>query len=254
MSDSIFMIHGMWGASWHWDNYKAFFEDKGYSCVASTLRFHDVAPQAEPNPQLATTSLLDYADDLEKEIKALGVKPIIMGHSMGGLLAQILASRGLAKAVVLLAPAAPSGIFALTPSVIRSFLSIQMTWGFWRKSTRQTFNEAAYSMMHLLSEQEQKEAYSKLVYESGRAIFEIGHWLFDSTRASKVDESKVSCPVLIMVGAQDRITPASVVRKIAKKYQPVATYKEFANHAHWVLAEPQWQEMAEFALLWLKQK
>lgn len=254
MSDTIFMIHGMWGASWHWDNYKAFFEDKGYQCVASTLRFHDVEPQTAPHPELATTSLLDYADDLEKEIKALGVKPIIMGHSMGGLLAQILASRGLAKAVVLLSPAAPSGIFALTPSVIRSFLSIQMTWGFWRKPTLQTFNEAVYSMMHLLSNQEQKDAYSKLVYESGRVIFEIGHWLFDSTGASKVDEAKVDCPVLILVGSEDRITPASVVRKIAKKYQSVATYKEFSNHAHWVLAEPRWQEIAEYASDWLQQK
>lgn len=121
MTETIFMIHGMWGGAWYWDNYKSFFEAKGYRCVTTTLRFHDMDPKKIPNPQLGTTSLLDYAGDLEEEIQQLGVKLIVMGHSMGGLLAQILGSRGLAKALVLLTPAAPSGIMALKPSVIKSF-------------------------------------------------------------------------------------------------------------------------------------
>jgi pimeloyl-ACP methyl ester carboxylesterase len=175
-----------------------------------------------------------------------------MGHSMGGLLAQILGARGLAKALVLLTPASPSGIVALTPSVVKSFWSIQTTWGFWKKPMRQTFGEAVYSMLHLLSEKEQKETYDKFVYESGRAACEIGYWLFDSKGASKVDESKVTCPVLVVAGAQDRITPASVVRRVARKYKAVSTYKEFENHAHLVLAEPRWQEVAEYVGGWLR--
>ena len=62
------MIHGMWGGGWNWDNFKQFFEKKDYHCLTPTLRFHDVDPGAPPNPQLGTTSLLDYAEDLEKEI------------------------------------------------------------------------------------------------------------------------------------------------------------------------------------------
>ena len=62
-------------------------------------------------------------------------------------------------------------------------------------------------MLHLLPENEQKETYGKFVYESGRAAFEIGYWLLDSKNASKVDESKVTCPVLVVAGAEDRITP-----------------------------------------------
>ena len=95
MSETVFMIHGMWGGSWYWQNYKNHLEARGYRCITSTLRYHDVSPKDAPHPQLGTTSLLDYADDLEKEIRALGVKPIIIGHSMGGLLAQMLAARGL---------------------------------------------------------------------------------------------------------------------------------------------------------------
>jgi len=246
------MVHGMWGGAWYWEKFRSVFEAKGYRCVAVTLPYHDMGPGGIPDPRLGTTSLLDYAEFLEKEIAKLGTKPIIMGHSMGGLLAQILGARSLAKSLVLLTTASPSGIIALKPSVIKSFWSIQTTWGFWRKPTRQTFAEATYSMLNLLSEKEQRETYGKFVYESGRAAFEIGYWLLDLVNASKVDESKVTCPVLVIAGAEDRITPASVVRKVAEKYRN-ATYKEFPNHAHWIMAEPGWQEVAEYISGWLTQ-
>ena len=253
MTDTIFMIHGMWGGPWYWANYRSMFEQEGYRCVAATLLYHDTDPQGTPDPRLGTTSLLDYADALEREIKQLGVKPIVMGHSMGGLLAQILAERGLVKAAVLIAPAAPAGVMALKPSVIKSFWSVQTQWGFWRKPMRQTFSEAAYSMLHLLPEKEQKESYDKFVYESGRAAFELGYWLIDSKSASKVNAAKVTCPVLVVAGAEDRITPASVVRQVAKKYNAVSSYKEFESHAHWMVAEPRWQEVAEYISDWLRQ-
>ena len=174
-----------------------------------------------------------------------------MGHSMGGLLAQILGSRGLAKALVLLTPASPAWIWALKPSVMKTFLRVQLKWGFWKKPMRLTFDEAVYSMMHLLPPGERKEAYEKFVYESGQAAYEIGYWFFDGKEASRVDESKVTCPVLVVAGAKDRITPASVVEKVAKKYKGVSTYKPFPNHAHWVLGEPGWQEVAKCVKDWL---
>jgi pimeloyl-ACP methyl ester carboxylesterase len=93
----------------------------------------------------------------------MGAKPIVLGHSMGGLLAQILASRGLAKALVLLAPASPAGIMALRLSVVKSFWSMQTKWGFWKNPMRQTFEEAAYSMLHLCPAKEQREIYDRFV-------------------------------------------------------------------------------------------
>ncbi len=252
MTDTIVMIHGMWGSSWYWERYKKFFESKGYTCTTPVLRYHDMDPKAVPEAELGRTSLLDYAEDLEKEIKKLPSKPVLMGHSMGGLLSQMLAERGLAKAIVLLTPASPSGILALRMSVIKSFWSVMARWGFWKKPMRQTFDEAVYSMMHLLPLEEQKSSYEKFVYESGRAAFEIGFWLFDGRGASKVDESRVKCPVLVIAGQEDRITPASVVRNVAEKYKSVSTYKEFEHHAHWVVAEPGWQDVAGYAEEWLK--
>ena len=251
MTDTVFMIHGMWGRGWYWQNYKKVFERAGYRCVTTTLRYHDMDPTASPDPRLGSTSLLDYAQDLEQEIRQLGVKPIVVGHSMGGLLAQILGSRGLAKALVLLTPASPSGINPIRLSVLRSFLSVALRWGFWRRPMRQTRNEAVYSMLQLLSPAEQRDAYERFVYESGRAFCEIGFWPLDFRGAARVDEKKISCPMLVVGATQDRITPASVVRRVAKKYRDVATYKEFPNHAHWVVGEPQWEEVADFVLKWL---
>jgi non-heme chloroperoxidase len=253
MAETIVMIHGMWGSGWYWENFKGFFESKGYRCVIPTLRFHDMDPNAVPDPRLGTTSLLDYAEDLEKLIRELQVRPILMGHSMGGLLAQILGSRGLAKALVLLTPASPRGIIALKPSVIKSFWSGLTRWGFWRKPLRQTFAEAAYSMLNLMPFESQKSVYDKFVFESGRAASEIGFWIFDSKKAARVDESKVTCPVLIVAGEKDRIVPVSITRKIAEKYKRVSTYKEFPDHSHWVVGEPGWQEIAEYIKEWLHQ-
>jgi pimeloyl-ACP methyl ester carboxylesterase len=254
MADTIFMIHGMFGGPWYWDNYRSRFEAEGYRCIAPTLLYHDMDPRAVPHPRLGTTGLLDYADQLEQEIARLDEKPILMGHSMGALLAQILGARIPVKALVLLTPASPYGIMAMTPSVIRSFWSVQTTWGFWKNPIRQRFSEAVYSMLHQLPEREQWETYEKFVYESGRAAMQIGYWFFDPTRASSVDDTRVTCPVLVVAGARDRITPASVVRKVARKYNTVSTYKEFENHSHWVVAEPDWLEVADYAVSWLNQQ
>jgi pimeloyl-ACP methyl ester carboxylesterase len=251
MDKTIVMIHGMWGGDWCWDYYKPYFENMGYQCITPILKYHDMDPNDEPDPRLGTISLLDYADDLEKQIRKLDVPVILMGHSMGGLLTQMLASRDLAQAVVLLAPAAPHGLIGLTPSVLKSFWSTLTTWKFWQRPGRQTFKEASYSTLGALPAEMKKEASKKLVYESGRVVFEIGFWPLDSAKASKVDESKVTCPALIIAGAEDKITPASVVRKIANKYKAIAVYREFEQHGHAVLAEPGWQDIAAYTSAWL---
>lgn len=245
------MIHGMWGGSWCWEKYKKFFESKGYTCITPTLRYHNIAPNSIPNKLLGTTSLSDYVDDLKIEVKKLKNNPIIMGHSMGGLIAQILCSQGFAKFLILLAPAAPYGIISIRLSVIKSFYSYFFKWKFWKRPHKQKFKETIYSSLNLLSHREQEKIYKKFVCESGRSIAEIGLSIFDKRKTSDVDENKITCPVLIISGAKDRITPTSVVKKIAKKYQSVSTYKEFINNAHWVIGEPGWENIAVYINNWL---
>ena len=144
-----------------------------------------------------------------------------MGHSAGGLLAQILGVRGLASGLVLLTPAYPNGINALKCSVIRSFWSVLTKWGFWRKPHRLSFKSAVYSMLHLLPEADQKATYERFVYKSEREAAEIDFWLLDVQGAARGDESLVTCPVLVIAEAEDRITPTSEVGKVVKKYKTV---------------------------------
>jgi len=254
MSQTIFMIHGMWCSSWCWENYRPFFEERGYRCLTPPLLYHDANPQDPPDPRLSTTGLLDYVCDLEQQIRRLEERPIIMGHSLGGLLAQILAARNPPRALVLLCPAAPAGILAITPSVLKSFWSIQTQWGFWRKPMFPTFAEAVYAVFHLLTVEEQRRNYARMVHESGRVATQIGYWFLDPKRSSRVDENKITCPILVVSGKLDRITPASVIRRVARKYHPNATYREFDGHAHWLLGEPGWQEVADYVAGWLEKQ
>ena len=253
MSDTVFMIHGMWGGPFYWANYRRVLEARGWRCIATTLPFHDVDPDAPPDPRLGRTSLLDYAAALEREIDALGELPILIGHSMGGLLAQMLCARGKARAAALLAPASPAGIIALTPSVLKSFMPMLLRWGFWRRPMRQPFATAVYSMLHLLPPEEQRSTYARFVYESGRAAYEIGFWPLDLRHASRIDAAAVTCPLLVLTGREDRITPVHVVRRVARRYGTRATCREFDRHAHWLVGEPGWEAIAGELAEWLEQ-
>ena len=188
-------------------------------------------------------------------LEALGGSPVIlMGHSMGGLLAQILGSRQLAKSLILLAPAAPRGIFVFEPSVLNSFFRMMTEkWGFWRRPLKPTFDEAVYAMLHRVPEAEQRKIYNKLCFESGRAVFETGFWLLDRQKASKVKSSSITVPIFIAAGEEDMITPIKVVKKIAKKYRKLQpTFNIYKNHAHWLLAEPGWEKITEDIFSWMK--
>jgi pimeloyl-ACP methyl ester carboxylesterase len=246
------MIHGMYSDAWCWEPFKGYFEKKGYRCRTPTLRHHDRLPEEPPDVKLGKTGLADYAADLEDYIRGLPDKPILFGHSMGGILAQILAARGLARRLVLLAPAPPSGINILKWSVIRSFAGVLQQWGFWHKPHRLSFNAAVYAPLNKLPAGQQQSIYSRLVPESGRVICEIGLWFLDPKRASRVDDRKVTCPVLIVTGSQDRMTPASVARNIHRKYRRVAEFKCFSGHGHWLIGEAGWTGIADFISRWLE--
>ncbi|MBU0546869.1 alpha/beta hydrolase [Patescibacteria group bacterium] len=252
MMKTIVMIHGMGESAWCWDNYKEFFEKKGYNCITPTLRWHDIDSKDTPNPAIGTTSLLDYVSDLEKEIDKLDEQPILIGHSMGGLLAQILAERRSVKALILLSPASPYGVLDLKMSILRSLSPFFRKFAFWKKPIKQDFKAISYSMLNLCPDEEKIRIFDKLVFESGQALSEIGFWFFDPKKAAKINGDKVNCPIMFIVGEEDRITPVSIVRKIAEKYKTVSDFKVFPNHAHWLIGEPGWEKITEYIYDWIE--
>ena len=251
MSRTVVMIHGMFSRAWVWERYRPLFEERGWRCVTPVLRHHDHEPDEPPPEALGTTSILDYVEDLAGVVAGLDEPPVVVGHSMGGLLAQMVAARGLAAAAVLLTPAAPAGIIGISPAVLRSFAGILLTPAFWRKPVLPSWHAALYGLLNgFPDEEERRSIYSRLVPESGRAVFEIGLWPLDRRHAARVPAGQVRCPVLVVGAEHDRATPPGVVRRIARRY-PQAEHHEMAGMAHWVLAQPGWDQVAGLVLEWL---
>jgi len=235
----IFMIHGMWATATFWDNYRDFFIDKGYSTKAMTLLHHGESPET-----LKGIRVMDYIEQAGAEIEKLDSKPIIVGHSMGGLIAQKLAETGLAEKLVLLAPSAPRGISVLTLSVAITF-SANISNVFLKRPFLIPFRNASYGLMNTMSKSEQIKAYQDFVCESGLAAYEIARGEID------VDESKVTCPALVIVGKQDRATPPKAVKRVASKYN--ALYVEYPKYCHHSLTVGSgWQKVAQGILNWLE--
>jgi pimeloyl-ACP methyl ester carboxylesterase len=243
----VLMIHGGFCGPWAWDEFAARFRDAGYDVSAPALRFHD---GAKPAPALATTSLLDYAADLEKQIVAMWAPPILVGHSIGGLLAQMLAARCGIAAAILLAPTAPWGVPPSTLFEIGTAQTLMLRVGFWSMILEPDLNVVAAHSLDRFPEAQRKSVFDKFCPESGRAIFEALHWGLDMRRASEVDIRKVTCPLLFLTGAGDRISPPGTVQRAAALYKN-STFEIMPAMSHWLIGEPGWEAVCDRSLTWL---
>jgi pimeloyl-ACP methyl ester carboxylesterase len=245
------LIHGMWATSDVWRKWRTVLDGRGWQTEAPTLRHHDAPPLAPP-AALGATSLLDYVGDLETRIRALPEPPVIIGHSMGGLIALLLCARGLAAKGVLLAPAPPAGVIAIRPSNLLAFSRIQLNWGWWRKPHRPTLAETLSHTFNTTDAAEAKPLYDSFVHDSGRALFEIALPWLDRRKAASVDPADVTVPLVFVATDKDRLTPAGVVRRSALRFDRVSTYRQYANQGHWVLGQPGWEEIARETVAWLE--
>jgi pimeloyl-ACP methyl ester carboxylesterase len=246
-------IHGMWATPDVWRNWRPFLEARGWQTAAPALRHHEAPPLAPP-AALGTTSLRDYAADLANMLQDLPEKPVVIGHSMGGLLALMLCARGLARAGVLLTPAAPAGVFSLRLSNLKAFARIETRWGWWRKPHRATLSEALSHTFNTTDPREGAELHASFVHDSGRALFELGLPWLDDGKATTIDPRVVTVPLLFVAADKDQLTPPGVVRRAAKRFGHVADYVEYPSQGHWVLGQPGWERIAEDTAAWLDGK
>ena len=245
----VLMIHGAFCGPWVWDGLKQKFEAAGHAVTAPALRFHD---QTRAPAALATTGLADYAADLEDEIAALKAPPILVGHSMGGLLAQMLAARKEIAALVLLAPSAPWGVTPTTLFEIGAAHSMHLQPGYWNQILEPNRDVALAHSLDRLPRDMRDTVYDRFVPESGRATFEIMNWAMDFNQASAVDADAVTAPLLFLTGSDDKINPPSTVASIAALYGTRATAEVLDGMGHWLIGEPGWEKLAERALGWLQ--
>jgi pimeloyl-ACP methyl ester carboxylesterase len=246
----IMMIHGGFCGPWAWDRFAARFRNQGYEVLTPTLRHHG---GGKPPQALATTSLTDYAADLETLIAALDAPPVLVGHSMGGLLAQMVASRVKLAGAVLLAPSAPWGVPPSTLFEIGAAHGLMLRVGFWAMILEPSFAITSAHSLDRFSPAEQKEIFTRFVPESGRATFELLHWGLDMRRASEVEAKKVTCPLLFLAGETDRISPPGTVERAAALYKDRAVCETLPGMSHWLVGEPGWEKVCDRALAWLEE-
>lgn len=248
---TILMVHGAFSAGWAFEKFEEFFQARGYRCIVPDLRHHDIAPRHPPDPALGNTSLLDYLSDLQEIIAGLDTQPILMGHSMGGLLCQMLAVRGHGAGAILLAPSPPAGILPSSPFEMLSAAGVLASGIGWGQTVMPDYYVASQHSLDHLPKRQQREIFERLVPESGYAMHEMLCWILDPHQAARVDTRKVKCPVLAISGTLDPINPPATVRQIAKRYGTHATYRDFQRCSHWLIEGPRWREIAEYCADWL---
>ena len=249
MAHPVVLIHGMWCTSASLSRLAASLRARGFECHVPDLPAHEAGVR---HAEVGSLSLLDYLRYLEQYVaeRRFRQPPILVGHSMGGLLAQLLAPRVDAFALVLLTPASPAGINAVRLRPLLAFSSVLGRPGFWRKPQKPSLARARASVFNGLPPPKQNELHAGMVEESGRAVFEIAFWQLDRAHASRVDPSAIRCPVYIVAAGQDHLVPAAVARKVAARYER-STLRYYPERGHWVIDDGETDEMAGEIAGWL---
>ncbi|HVQ74945.1 MAG TPA: alpha/beta fold hydrolase [Candidatus Binatia bacterium] len=234
----LLLVHGAWGGSWYLRNYLYTAALAGWDSWAVNLRGH---AGSRPVADLGRVSVLDYVQDVRDCLQALG-DCVVIGHSMGGLIAQKVAEGGGVRAAVFLTSAGPRGVVVLRWPVL-SRLARYVPALARGRAFEMSFQHAAALELNRLPAADQARVYGQLQPESGRAMREI------ALGAIAVAPGSLRLPTLVVGAEDDRITPPGVQRRIAARYG--SEYIEAAGHAHMLMLEPGWEGPFARILDWM---
>lgn len=238
-----------------WDNWRIFFESNGYICDAPPWIYKDTADAKtlrDRKPEdfdLAVLTLKELIDYYAGIVKKYPEKPIIIGHSLGGLITQILLNKDLGAAGVAIHSFPPQGIF---PYEFHFLKSVWRSFGFLtsrKKTYLMSFQKWQYIFTNEMSLAEQKYFYEKFVIPESKTVLRGV-----MKNAAAVDFAKPHAPLLLTSGGIDRIIPASLGLRNFKKYKEsgsILEYKNFERHNHFVLGQTDWKQIAGYILEWL---
>src|SRR3954447_1684922 len=256
-SETIVLIHGLWMTPRSWEKWVERFERAGHEAIAPSwpgLQPDVEAIRADPSP-LEGLGVEEITDHYERIIRELEHPPIIIGHSFGGLITQLLLDRGLGAAGVAIGTAPVKGVLALPPSTLRS------GW----PALRNPF--AVNGLVPLSPEQFHYRftntlpgAESQAVYErfyipgTARVLFQAAYANFNPRAVTAVSHSNDErAPLLLITGEKDHISPpavsASTLRVYRKSKSPIEM-KVFHDRSHWIAGQQGWEEVAGYALDW----
>ena len=255
----IVFAHGLWLLPSSWDRWATLFEEAGY--VALTPGWPDdpeTVAEAKANPDVfAGKSVGEVADHFEELIRRLNRKPIIVGHSFGGLLTQILAGRGLAVAAVAIDPAPFRGVLPLPFSALRSASPVLSNPANYRRAVPLTYDQFRFGFANAVGEDEAQELYETFaVPTSGQPLFQAAAANLNPWTEAKVDTKNPDRgPLLIISGEKDNTVPWSISNasyKQQKRNEGVTEIVEIPNRGHALVIDSGWRDVADTALAFVK--
>ncbi|HTF19420.1 MAG TPA: alpha/beta hydrolase [Chryseolinea sp.] len=252
---NVVFITGAFVTHQGWDHWKAYFEEHGYKTIAPPWPYKDLAPELLRDRQpydtdLAELTLDELIDHYSGIVQSLPEKPIVVGHSLGGLITQILVNRGLAAAGVAIHSVPPLGVFPYEFSFLRAGWKALGLFTTIRKTYLMSFKDWQYAFVNGMPLKEQQRAYIENVIPESKRVARGG-----LTRAAKVNWEKPHAPLLLTSGDKDTIIPAHLNLRNFKRYPQdgsIIEYKEFPGRNHFVLGQPTWKEDADYILSWLE--
>jgi pimeloyl-ACP methyl ester carboxylesterase len=256
-ANPIVLIHGLWMTSLSWEKWIARYAAQGYSVIARSWPGMDVdIDELRRDPSsIATLGIGEIVDYYERIIRALDSPPLIIGHSFGGLITQILLDRGLGAAGVAIAPAPVKGIIFLPFSTLRvSFPALSNPANIHR-AVPLTPEQFHYAFTNNLSEEQSLAIYERYAVPGpDHVLFQAAFANFNPHAASAVDfQNKHRAPLLLVSGGDDHVSPASVVEanfKLYSKSSAVTEYRSFPGRTHYTLGQNGWEQVADNALTW----
>jgi pimeloyl-ACP methyl ester carboxylesterase len=258
---TIVLIHGLWLTPRSWESFRTFYEERGYNVLTPAWpRIQGEVEEIRRDPSaLAGLGVIEIADHYEQLIESLKDPPIIMGHSFGGLIMQILLDRGLGAAGVGIDAAPPKGVFRLPFSALKAASGVLSNPLNYRRVPPFTFEQFRYAMANNVDEERAQEFYERYAIPGpGRPIFQAATANLNPRAATKVNYgNNRRAPLLLIAGSEDNQVPVSMIRENFKRYArstSVTEFKEFPKRSHLIAIQDGWQEVAEYALSWAETK
>lgn len=258
----IVFIHGLWLHAESWARWIEFFRANGYDAFAANWPGDgETAEATRQNPEaVANYGITEIADFIAAQVEALDAKPILIGHSFGGLLVQNLLGRDLGVAAVAIDPAPIKGVLDLPVDTLKTSFPVLGNPFNLKRAVSLTEEQFHFGFTNAVTDEEAHQLYEKYAIPGpGRPIFQAATAAFNPHAANKVNvTNSLRGPLLLISGSEDHTVPPVIVDSTLREYKEssdaVTELKRFVGRGHSLTIDSGWQEVAEYILQWLKGK
>ncbi len=254
MAKTIVFMHGAFMTPLCWEHWISSFGARGYRCFAPAWPGRDrpvgALRAAHPDPELGRLTLDAVIGRFAEAIDALEGKPILIGHSTGGLVAQILLGRGAAAAAVAIYSTPSGAVRPISRSYWRSNWGMIGPFADAGTPKAMTFEEFEQSFANSMPPEAQRAAFERYIVPESRKLARDARGA-----AGRIDFAKPHPPLLMTAGLADRITPARLSFNSFSRYRQrgsITEFRAFDGRDHMVVVEPGWEEVADFVADWLE--